>query len=203
MIDRLDALSGRTVPRETLEKIQLFVAMLLEENAKQNLISSKTVEQVWERHIYDAAQLVTHSTPSERWCDIGSGPGLPGVIIAILGSPIMLIEPRRLRVEFLSRVVEALDLQSAAIFHGKAERCAETFDVITARAVAALPKLFGLASHLAHSGTKWVLPKGQSAKSELDDARRTWQGVFELVPSMTSPDASIVIAQGVKPRGER
>lgn len=203
MIERLEVLSGRTVSRETFEKIELFVAMLLDENSKQNLISSATVDQVWERHIFDAAQLVRHSTPSGHWCDIGSGPGLPGVVIAILGNPINLIEPRRLRVEFLSRVVEALDLQSVSIFHGKAERCEGAFDVITARAVAALPKLFGLASHLAHNGTKWVLPKGQNAISELDDARRTWQGVFELVPSMTSPDASIVIAQGVKPRGKR
>jgi len=100
-------------------------------------------------------------------------------------------------------VATELALDNVEIFLGKAERTKGKFDVVTARAVASLPSLFKLASHLTHSGTKWVLPKGQKAQSELDEARRTWQGRFELVRSLTNPDASIVIAEGVQPRGKR
>lgn len=203
MIERLADVAGRDVSRETLDKLERFVALLIEENGRQNLISAATIDQIWERHIFDGAQLVRFADSGRRWCDIGSGPGLPGLVIAILGDPIELVEPRKLRVDFLSRVISELGLRHATVFHGKAERCAGKFDIVTARAVASLPSLFALASHLTHSGTKWVLPKGQKAKSELDEAKRTWQGRFELVPSMTSPNASIVIAEGVQPRGKR
>ena len=75
----------------------------------------------------------------------------------------------------------------------KVERLSGKFDFITARAVARLDKLFGMAWHLAHRETKWVLPKGESAKSELDEAMGTWQGRFSLVPSRTHPCRQIVI----------
>lgn len=203
MQDRIAAFAGRDVSRETMAKLERFVALLLEENGRQNLISANTVEDIWARHILDGAQLMRFAAQGSSWCDIGSGPGLPGLVIAILGDPITLVEPRALRVGFLERVVDELDLAGARARHGKVERVAGKFDIITARAVASLPNLFTMASHLAHSGTKWVLPKGQKAKSELDDARRTWQGDFELVPSMTNPDASIVVAKGVQSRGKR
>jgi 16S rRNA (guanine527-N7)-methyltransferase len=125
------------------------------------------------------------------------------MVVATFGEPITLVEPRRLRVEFLERVKTELSLDNVRIVFGKAEQLAGTFDIITARAVAALPSLLAMTTHLAHYGTKWVLPKGQKAKSELDEARRSWQGRFELMPSLTSPDASIVIAEGVQPRGKR
>ena len=84
----------------------------------------------------------------------------------------------------------------------KVERVQGRFDIITARAVARLDKLFGMAWHLAHSETKWVLPKGELAKSELDEARATWQGSFRLVPSRTHPAAAIVVAEHVERRGK-
>lgn len=203
MIERLVEVSGRNVSRETFGRMERYVALLLEENGRQNLIAASSVDSIWERHILDGAQLVRFSHPDARWCDIGSGPGLPGLVIGILGNPIELIEPRTLRVEFLQRVVRELHLDHVGVIHGKAERSVGAFDIVTARAVASLPSLFRLAAHLTHRGTKWVLPKGQKAKSELDEAKRTWQGRFELVPSMTSPDASIVICEGVQPRGKR
>lgn len=204
MIDRLSQASGRDVSRETMDRLAAFASMLAEENERQNLIARSTLDQLWERHLVDGAQLVRFANPDRSWCDVGSGPGLPGIVIAILtGDPITLAEPRRRRVEFLEMAVMSLGLPNATPFFGKVEQLTGTFDLITARAVASLPDLFAMASHLAHSGTKWVLPKGVRAKSELDDAERTWQGRFELVPSLTSPDASIVIAEGVQPRGKR
>ena len=154
--------------------------------------------------IIDGAQLLGMADGEGSWCDIGSGPGLPGMVIAILGGlPMTLNEPRKLRADFLRRAVAQLELTDIAVAECKVERLEGRFDFITARAVARLDSLFGMACHLAHSETKWVLPKGERAQSELDEAQRTWQGRFRLVPSQTHPASAIVVAQHVQRRGKR
>jgi 16S rRNA (guanine527-N7)-methyltransferase len=192
------------VSRETLERLDTYVDLLLEENQRQNLIAANSVSELWTRHILDGAQILALGETEGTWCDIGSGPGLPGLVIAILGGrPMILNEPRRLRAEFLRRVVAEIGLCDVTVAECKVERLEGKFDFITARAVARLDKLFGMAWHLAHSETKWVLPKGERAQSELDEAKRTWQGSFSLVPSLTLPASAIVIAEHVQRRGKR
>ncbi len=204
MIDRLAAVSGADVSRETFDRLQRFARLLLDENGRQNLISPDSVTELWERHIIDGAQLMSQADSPGAWCDIGSGAGLPGLVIAVLsGQPMTLIEPRRLRAEFLSRCVIELGLDRVTVVAAKAERLIGQYDYITARAVARLNVLFGIARHLAHDGTRFILPKGQNAKSELDEARGNWQGRFKLVPSQTNSDAAIVVAEGVTPRENR
>jgi 16S rRNA (guanine527-N7)-methyltransferase len=192
------------VSRETLEKLDRYASLLIEENQSQNLIAATSIPELWMRHIADGAQLLGVARNSGNWCDIGSGPGLPGVVIAILGGrPMVLNEPRKLRADFLRRVIANLGLDQVSVAECKVERLEGKFDYITARAVARLDKFFGMACHLAHSETKWVLPKGEKAQSELDEARVTWQGRFRLVPSRTHPTSAIVLAEHVKRRGKR
>jgi 16S rRNA (guanine527-N7)-methyltransferase len=197
-----DLLSELDVPRETFEKLEKFVALLTEETGRQNLVSKSTIPHLWKRHIADAAQLIVFAPRPGNWLDIGSGAGLPGMVVAILtANPMLLVEPRRLRAEFLQHAAEALDLGGVEVIKAKAERVVHApFDVITARAVASIDRLFAIAGHLSHKGTIWVLPKGRSAKSELDEARRTWQGEFRLEPSRTDPDAQILVASNVRRR---
>lgn len=204
MIDPLAEAIGHDVSRETIEQLQRYVELLLQENARQNLIAPSSIPEIWTRHILDGAQLLGLARRTGNWCDIGSGPGLPGMVIAILGAvPVSLNEPRRLRADFLRQVISDLGLRDVTVAECKVERLSGKFDFITARAVARLDKLFGMAWHLAHRETKWVLPKGESAKSELDEAMRTWQGRFSLVPSRTHPASSIVIAEHVERKGKR
>ncbi len=203
-LQSLGEVLGRDVPRETSRKLERYVALLLEENQRQNLIASGSIASLWSRHILDGAQLLALGGEKGNWLDIGSGPGLPGLVIAILGGrPITLNEPRRLRADFLRRVIDDLELEEVEVAECKVERLSGSFDKITARAVARLDRLFAMACHLAHSETKWVLPKGERAESELDEARRTWQGSFHLVPSRTHPASAVVIAEHVKRRGKR
>lgn len=204
MIGQLRQAAGRDVSRETFERLECFAGLLREENRRQNLISPNSVDDLWTRHILDGAQLLGIACGAGHWCDIGSGPGLPGLVIAILGGrPMTLNEPRKLRADFLRRCVDRLDLRDTVVAECKAERLEGKFDLITARAVAQLDKLFGMACHLAHSETKWVLPKGERAQSELDEAKKAWQGSFRLVPSLTHPASSIVVADHVQRRGKR
>ena len=120
--------------------------------------------------------------------------------LAAIGWKVLLVEPRRLRADFLQRTIDALDLgPTVSVMRAKIEAVRHPpVDIITARAVASIDRLFAIAGHLSHNGTLWVLPKGKSAKSELDEARRTWQGDFRLEPSRTDPDAQILIASRVR-----
>ena len=201
MIDRLARVADRDVSRETFEKIEVYVALLREEAARQNLISASTLDHVWERHILDSAQLVRFEPRvGASWADIGSGAGLPGIVVACLvEGPVTLIEPRRLRAEFLHKVVEALRID-ATIFAGKVERAEGEYEVITARAVARLGETLRISQHLSTIKTVWALPRGRSADAELVEARRAWQGVFHVEQSVTDADSRIVVATGVRAR---
>ena len=120
MIGRLAEVAQRDVPRETCEKLEAYVALLTDESRRQNLVSATTLDNLWERHILDSAQLVRFE-PHEgaAWADVGSGAGLPGIVIACLvKGPVTLIESRRLRAEFLHKVTESFRI-SARVFHGR------------------------------------------------------------------------------------
>ncbi|CAA9544281.1 MAG: 16S rRNA (guanine(527)-N(7))-methyltransferase [uncultured Sphingosinicella sp.] len=192
------------VPRETMERLGAFVELLRRENEVQNLVSKITLDQIWTRHIVDSAQLLRlASGEGPRWLDLGTGAGFPGLVIALLyGGEVTMVEARRLRVDFLSRAAQVLQLQpSTQILCAKVERLEEvSFGVISARAFAPLDRLLSLGERFASPETRWVLPKGRNAKSELEDARASWQGDFRLEQSLTDPDAWIIVAENVRRR---
>lgn len=202
MRSRIGDVTGRDVPRETVDRLALYVELLVDETTRQNLIANSTLDDLWRRHILDSAQLLRF-TPKGLWVDIGSGAGLPGLVIAIIsGDLVTLVEPRRLRFEFLCLVKERLGLSNVTAIKGKANSITEKFDRITARAVAPATELLAMTHHLSRPGTIWFLPKGRTAQKELDEVRATWQGSFRLEPSLTDPEASILLASDVRRRAE-
>ena len=199
MIEALSAAAGRDVSRETIDRLEQYVAMLKEENRRQNLVSAATLGDVWQRHVLDSAQLLRYE-PAARasWIDIGSGAGLPGLVIACLArGRVTLVEPRRLRADFLHKVSESLGL-ATTVLCCKAERVEGKFDVITARAVASLGKLLEISAHLSTRNTVWALPRGRGALGELAEAKRAWQGDFRVEPSVTDADSYVVVATEVR-----
>ena len=199
MIERLREVARRDVSRETIDRLEAYVALLREESRRQNLVASSTLAEVWDRHILDSAQLVRFE-PSlgASWADIGSGAGLPGVVVAcIVKGPVALVEPRRLRADFLHRVCESLRL-NATVISGKAERAQGKYDVIVCRAVAKLAQILKISAHLSTTKTVWALPKGRSAEAELVEARRTWQGAFHVEQSVTDAQSFIVVGTDVR-----
>ena len=201
MIEALERAAGRPVSRETFALIEAYVERLKTANNSQNLVAASTLDDIWERHILDSAQLVRFEPRSgATWVDIGSGAGLPGIVIAALvEGPVTLVEPRRLRATFVEETVAASGLANRVTVHAlKIENVRGQFDVITARAVAPLGRLLGMGLHLAHSGTIWALPKGKSAKSELAEAERSWQCEARSETSCTDPHAAILALSNVK-----
>ncbi|MBA3669940.1 MAG: 16S rRNA (guanine(527)-N(7))-methyltransferase RsmG [Sphingomonas sp.] len=202
MKERIEEACGRKVSRETFERLFAFADLLKGETARQNLISAASLETLWERHLIDSAQLVRFEVqPGASWVDIGAGAGLPGIVIACLvDGPVTLIEPRRLRAEFLQQVIDKLAL-NARVIAAKAEKASGRFDMITARAVASVSRVLEISIHLSTGKSCWVLPKGKSGQSELAKARVTWQGMFHVELSFTDRSSEIVIATQVKARG--
>lgn len=190
------------VSRETLDQLAAYRAMVLAETAHQNLIARSTFDVFWTRHIVDSAQLMLHldGAPEGDWLDLGAGAGLPGIVIALLGTrTVHLVEERKGRVGFLQRVVDALGLANAQVHGCKVEalRLAPAA-IITARAFAPLPKLLDLGARFSRPETLWLLPKGRSAREEVEKVRGTWQGVFHVKHSITDAEAAIIVAQGVR-----
>lgn len=193
------------VPRETLPRLELFAQLLAEENSRQNLVAQATLGSAfWVRHIADSAQLIRFTPGGARtWIDLGSGPGLPGLVVAILAESleVTLVESRRLRCAFLRDTIAALGMEGRVDVR---EQRAETldrqpYDVISARAFAPLPRLLDSARHLSGSGTIWLLPKGKNAVNELSALPRACQDMFHVEHSLTDPEARILVGNGVPP----
>lgn len=192
------------VPRETMARLDAFAALLRGENERQNLVSKASLDQLWSRHIADSAQLVRFAPGRQAsWVDLGTGAGFPGLIVAVLhAGPVTVVEERRLRADFLRRAAESLRIE-VEVIQAKAERLPpRAFDVISARAFAPLGRLLEFGTGLSTAKSVWLLPKGRNAETELAALDPTWQGDFRLEPSVTDPEARIIVATGVHRAGK-
>lgn len=197
------------VSRETWEQLEFYVASLLEEMQHQNLIAASTRDHVWARHIVDSAQLLLHAPPVDEggiWLDLGSGAGLPGIVISILSDwQVGLVESRKGRIGFLCAMIEKLSLANAGVHGCRLESLdiAVPVSVISARAFAPLDRLFEKAVRFSGRQTIWLLPKGKNCQNELQQVRPDWQGVFHVEQSVTDPESAILVGRSVRKRGKR
>lgn len=191
--------------QDAFDRLERYAELLVEENQRQNLISRPSEEHLWVRHIADSAQLLEHlpdrarsETPPGPWLDLGTGPGLPGLVIAILRPDIrvVLVESRARRVEFLDRCVTELGLANGHIRGERVERI-EPFEawVISARAFAPLEKLLRLSAPFSTKHTRYLLPKGRSAAHELAEAGSSIRRMFHVKHSLTDTDAGIIVSK--------
>lgn len=182
-----------------MARLELLVAMLAEENARQNLVSAASLDQVWLRHIVDSAQLLRHvpRETSSPWMDLGTGAGFPGLVIAALRPEceVVMVESRARRITWLDHARIAMGLERARI-EGRRLELVETraASVISARAFAPLERLLDLSARFSTKETVWLLPKGRSAQQELDDLRK-WRHMFHVEQSLTDPQAGIIVGK--------
>lgn len=193
---------------EAGDRLRAFAALLLDEADRQNLISTASRAEIWSRHIVDSAQLLPLAPPESAagfWVDLGTGAGLPGMVIACLRpGPILMIESRPLRAAFLQRCVDALGLSHARVAGDKTERVQidAPAAIVSARAYAPMERLFAGSQHLTDSSTVWLLPKGRNAQKELEIAQRDWQAAFHVEQSITDPESAIVTLSGLSRKAD-
>ena len=186
------------VSRETIVLLQRLGLLVEKWNKSINLISKKTVPEIWNRHILDSAQIFYANKKSfKKWLDIGSGAGFPGLVVAILaqdkniGGETVLVESDKRKCVFLSTVKRELNL-NLTIINNRIESCdRQQADVISARALADLPSLLDLSFNHLSDNTTLIFSKGKSWKEELVAAEKTWNFSWEAVTSIT--DAKSVV----------
>jgi len=197
------ALDGVDVSRETLERLTAYVALIEKWTPRINLVSKASLPGIWDRHIRDSAQVFWEAPTARTWVDLGSGGGLPGLVVAILAKEmnpnlsVTLIESDQRKAIFLWTVARDLDL-SCNVLTERIERApVQSADVVSARAVADLSLLLGYADrHLAPDGAA-LFPKGARWPGELAAAQNDWRFTFDAVPSTTDPRAVILRIHGV------
>jgi 16S rRNA (guanine527-N7)-methyltransferase len=198
--DREAALALVPVSRETLARLDRFVATLLTWQQRINLIAPATVREIWTRHIADSLQLLALAPTARLWLDLGAGGGFPGLVIACAlaenpGARVHLIESNGKKAAFLREALRTSGapavVHQARIEHMGA-KLDETVEVVTARALAPLNGLLTLAEPWLKTGAQALFPKGQDVGSELTEASRYWNIGAELVPSKTDPNARIL-----------
>lgn len=183
-----------------LARLERFAVLLAEENGRQNLVSSASLDSVWQRHFADSLQLLDH-VPRETgpWLDLGTGAGFPGLAIAMARpeNEVILVESRKRRVEWLTRVADTLSLENCRILGARLESV-ETLPaaVITARAFAPLGKLLNLSARFSTQATVWLLPKGRSAAQELAGQPEAIQQMFHVEHSQTDSQGGILVGRG-------
>lgn len=201
--DRAKALALVSVSRETLERLDAFVDLLLTWQRTTNLIAPSTTSEIWTRHIADSLQLLELAPDARVWVDIGSGGGLPGLVIACaLTAPatVHLVESNAKKAAFLREAIRVTGAP-AQVHAQRIEDFVQAFqgraDAVTARAVAPLRTLLGYVEPFVKKGAQGLLLKGQDVAGELTAAAKYWRIEADLVPSKTDSKARIVVVRRV------
>ena len=187
------------VSRETLTRLELYAATLVRWNTRINLVARGSLADLWRRHFLDSAQLLALAPAAAKlWVDLGSGAGFPGMVLAIMGVPDMhLIESDHRKCEFLRRV--AHDTATEVTIHAARIEALAPFlaDVITARALAPLPRLLSLARRFAGPDTVALFPKGARVGAELTESSKYPRMRLERVASRSDPAGTILRVKGL------
>lgn len=196
--DRRAAKKLIDVSRETWARLDILVATLDRWQPRINLVSPASLEAVWTRHVADSAQIAALAPDAAAsWVDLGSGAGFPGLVVAALRPrcKVHLVDSNQKKAAFLREAARAMGVD-VAVHAVRAEQAiggaAAGCDVVSARALAPLDDLLGLAAPLLKTGAIGLFPKGQDASAELTAAMKRWRFNASLHPSLTEPDARIV-----------
>lgn len=186
------------VSRETLHKLQGFAALVQKWTAKINLISKGSVQELWDRHVVDSAQIFELAPPKGRWVDLGSGGGFPGIVVAILSQgagaehEVILVESDQRKAVFLRTAIRELDLDAKVISERIEKIPPLMADVLSARALADLTHLCSFAMlHLASTGVA-LFPKGEHWRKEVESAQEVWSCSMDAIKSRSNPEAAIL-----------
>ncbi|HEY5071660.1 MAG TPA: 16S rRNA (guanine(527)-N(7))-methyltransferase RsmG [Caulobacteraceae bacterium] len=186
---------------ESARALERFGRLLAHANASMNLVGAASLDEFWTRHVLDCAQLLRLAPQARTWADLGSGAGLPGLVLAILLKErpevrVHLVESAAKRCRFLDQVVAELGLP-AEIHHRRAEGMALRVEVVTARACAPLDRLLGFAGGFLREGARGLFLKGAGVQAEISQARKRWRFDCETFESLSDPRGRVLSVTGV------
>ncbi|AWN41000.1 16S rRNA (guanine(527)-N(7))-methyltransferase RsmG [Methylobacterium durans] len=199
MSDRERVLTAAGVSRETATRLDLYVSQLQRWQSVKNLVGPATLSEVWTRHVADALQLLALAPNARTWLDLGSGAGIPGLILAIAGAErpgfrVDLVESNARKCAFLTEAIRITGAP-ARVRNARIEAVIADHvgvEIVCARALASLDQLLAWTEPVLKSGTTGLFPKGREVEAELTEAARRWRFVYDLLPSQTDSAARIV-----------
>jgi len=206
--DKAAALALTPVSRETEERLDRYIALLQEWQAKTNLVAPSTLPQLWTRHISDSLQLLDLAPDAKIWLDLGSGGGFPGVVLACAmadraGAQVHLVERNAKKAAFLReaiRVTRAPGVVHLSEIGDIVEKWSGRVDCVTARALAPLHQLIGFAEPLVKNGARALFLKGQDVEAELTESTKYWKIEPKLHSSRTGGQGWIVAIDCIERR---
>ncbi len=196
--DKAAFLAATDVSRETLERLEIYADLLKKWNPRINLVSASTLDAIWTRHFLDSAQLMDLGGDIAHWCDLGTGGGFPGLVVAVLGpekapaTRFTLVEADQRKAQFLRTVLREAGVTANVIAERIESQAPKSADIVSARALAPLPKLLALADGYLAPGGTGLFPKGARAADEVSKALELWRFRCETVQSKTDEDAVIL-----------
>lgn len=201
-----------SVSRETISRLKTYEKLLKQWQKTINLVGAGTLEQTWSRHFADSAQLLDLAPLSvNRWVDLGSGAGFPGLVLAILlaereGAHVALVESDTRKAAFLGEVARQTGVP-VDIYPERIEKAATQYmvgqvDAITARGLAPMPRLLQLVAPYFSGSTVGLFLKGREAKAELDAANQEWELLTEQRPSRTDKEGQIILVRALRAKAE-
>ena len=201
----INLLPGLNVSRETFLRLKEYEKLLFKWNAKINLVSKSTLDNFWNRHVLDSAQFLSSvSEKAGKWVDLGSGGGLPGLVVAILSdesepvNKLFLVEADVRKAVFLKTVCRELGLK-VEVYNNRIEELPPmSANIVSARALAPLKTLCLYAkNHLEKDGVA-VFAKGENWKAELVEAQKKWIFSYEAVKSTLHEGSVVLVLRGIK-----
>jgi len=201
--DRASFAEATGASAAALTMLDSYLDLLTDWNGRMNLVGPSALAAFWLRHAYDSAQLLTFAPAAKVWADLGSGAGLPGIVLAILlkgtpGAEVHLVESMVKRTRFLAEVAAKLDLP-VMIHNRRAEDMTppKGLEVVTARACAPLSRLLSFAYPCLRTGATGLFLKGRDVEHELTEARLAWHFDVRLHPSLSDPSGRVIQLQKV------
>ena len=201
----INLLPGLNVSRETFLRLKEYEKLLFKWNAKINLVSKSTLDNFWNRHVLDSAQFLSSvGEKAGKWVDLGSGGGLPGLVVAILSDEIepvnklFLVEADVRKAVFLKTVCRELGLK-VEVYNNRVEELPPmSANIVSARALAPLKTLCLYAKNNLEKGGEAVFAKGENWKAELVEAQKKWIFSYEAVKSTLHEGSVVLVLRGIK-----
>jgi len=182
------------ISRDEFINLENYVNFLVQSNNKLNLIGKSTINDIWNRHIIDCLQIIRLiDNRNVKIADLGSGAGLPGIVLSILGiEEVHLFEKSPKKCEFLKLAKNYSTNKIVVRNENLYNVCEEKFDIIVSRALASIDLLLKFSLKLKGANTQLIFLKGKKVYEELEEAKKHWHIEYQLFDSLTSDEGKIV-----------
>ena len=199
-MSKADIVSEFVLNKTQVDKIDFYLSSIIKHNKHTNLVGKSTIENIWDRHVLDCLQLTKHITNKKlKILDLGTGAGLPGVLLSIVGyQRVLMIDSVKKKTDFVRQIIKELSL-GAKIQNKRIEKPPTSqHDIVVSRALAPLVKLLTYARMYSNKNTTLLFLKGRNAISEIDIASKKFFFEFEKIKSLSSDDGCVLKINNIR-----